>query len=592
MTITVTTPDGGTAAFPDGTDAGVIQSALRAKFATQVGEAQGKSENAGSAGIDQAAQQGTFGLSNYINAGATYAAQRLFGQQRPDSFATDLAISRGRSAGEVAASPVAGTVGGTLGGLVGGGALGTILKAARVVPGAGAVLDALAPKAGQGVRNVLKASGTGAAIGTGIGLANGQSFPEAAQSGAIAAVATPVVGKVASVAAARLTPVAQRAMQALATHLSETPEDLESAFQSFQHLTGSTPTMAELAGLKSQGLLKKLASANATIGEAATQAADLGGAPLHEQLAAMQASNANRPQTAAAIDALRNSVTDQAMNMPHPQTGMTLNQTHAPDPQSFLLDPRVEFAMSPNAHVNARIGRPSEILDRIAQNQQTIGDVDVVRKALRDQQNQFMRPAPGSMSAKDPLLAKEFGDLAQKVEGIGVRADPDYGKVLGNYRGLSRYSDGFQHGLTGNAFEDVPRDDTMLAASLKTPMGQAGYEHGNALYVAKAALDTIKSGTVNPQTSFNAGHATQAAMAASTGGWPAIYHAMRAIPGLHLPDNVQQEIARQLFDPRQTAAGIANLRRARVSDHDIRAFGAAVGGTAGGKIADVLSQGR
>ena len=572
-----------------------------ATAAFNAGQQSGQGDNWGQALATQFAQQASFGTSNYLSALVRYGAQRLMGVRNPDDLSTSVALARGNSAGDQVANPVAGTIGGVLGGLVGGGELGQALRVARMVPGGGAVLDALAPKAGQAVRNVVKAVGTNFGVGAGITAANQNltsvgdlvsGIPQDALGGAVSAVAGPVAGKAATMVISRLQPAAARAMQALASHLSEAPADLEQAFQAFQHLTGTTPSMADITGLKSQGLLQKLAKANATIGEAANVAANAGGAPLHEQLAALAARNPQRPQTASELDALRNATTDAAMNTPHPNTGLTLNDTPAPDLNGHLLSPHVEYALSPNTQVNARLNRPNEVLQRIQSGQQTIGDVDTVRRALRDQQNAFIRPAPGSMSARDPILAKEFGDLANKVEGIGVNADSDYGKVLDNYRGLSNYTNGFQHGLAGNGATDIPRDDTLLARAMKSQMGQAGYEHGNALHVAQAALDAIKPNTVNPQAQVGPGHVAQAAMAAASGGVGFIYHAMRAIPGLHLSEGVQQIIAKQLFDPQMTAAGVANLRRAGATDANIRLMGATIGGVTGAKLANFTSQGQ
>ena len=231
-------------------------------------------------------------------------------------------------------------------------------------------------------------------------------------------------------------------------------------------------------------------------------------------------------------------------------------------------------------------------MDRIKNGNQTIGDIDTVRKALRDQQNAFMRPAPGSMNARDPNIAREFGDLASKVEGIGVSTDPDYGKVLENYRGISRYAAGFEHGLKGNGITEIDPNDTLLAKNLKTAMGQAGYMHGNALHTASAALDAIAPGSVNPQSGLNAGHVAQGAMAASSGGISAVYHAMRAIPGLHLPEAVQQSVARQLNDPRLTAAGIKNLQRAGATNDAIRRFAAGLGTSVAMRINNALGSGQ
>jgi hypothetical protein len=192
-----------------------------------------------------------------------------------------------------------------------------------------------------------------------------------------------------------------------------------------------------------------------------------------------------------------------------------------------------------------------------------------------------------------PSCAKEFGDLANKVEGLGVRADKDYGHVLSNYRNASNYAEGFTHGLKGNSILDVPDDDTRLAAAFKTAHGNAGYEHGNALYTAQSALEGIAPGSVRTMDNGpNAGHVAQATMAASSGGISAVYHGMKALPviGDRVPERVQKIIAKQLFDPKTTQQGINNLRRAGVEAKDIRSLAAVMGGVAGQNIAAYLSQ--
>jgi hypothetical protein len=107
---------------------------------------------------------------------------------------------------------------------------------------------------------------------------------------------------------AKLQPASAKAMQTLAETIGETPKVLQDAYNSFQQLTGRIPSMAELVGLQSQGKLRDLAKANPTIAAASIKAANLGNAPLHEQLAATQ--NANMPQSASGLTSLRDSETD------------------------------------------------------------------------------------------------------------------------------------------------------------------------------------------------------------------------------------------------------------------------------------------
>lgn len=559
--------------------------------ARQAGIAHGEGESALTAGISQAARQATFGGQNYVNAGARYLAQHLTGEHNPDSFNSDLAYSRGISEGELQAHPVASTAGGAAGAVMAGGAAGTALKGSRFA-------SALAGQPGQKVANVLKAGALSGTVGGATALAQGDSAPDAARTAAISGVAGPVVGKVASKVLAFAQPVSTKAMQTLADTIHETPQALQSAYQAFQTLTGRVPSMAELMGLKSQGKLRDLAKVNPTISEAAMTAADLGGQPLHEQLGALNAQGASRPQTAQTLTEDRDATMDRLMNTPHPQTGVTLNDTPVRDPQGLMLDPRVEMALRPNNVLNARLGNLNmqgqpPIMERIQNDQATIGDVEQVRKSLRDMQSQLMRPGPGSLHSRDPLLAKEFGDLAQKVEGLGSRTDKDYGVALNNYRGQSQYIDAFQHGLKGKAINDVPAGDSMLAKSLQSAAGQQGYQHGNALNTAQQALNSIAPGSVNqPTDAFGARHAAQLMAATTTGGPNTVIHFLRGLPvvGDRIPDKVQQVIAKQLFNPKTTQQGINNLTRAGVAAKDLRVLSASIGGVAGQKIADYLSQ--
>lgn len=576
------------AQFGDGGQSSPAPAPSAAEQAFAAGRDSGAGEGALTAGIGQAAQQGTMGLQNYINAGARYVGQHVTGVKNPDDFSTDLAYSRGKSQGEIEAHPVAGTVGGVAGTVMGGGAAGAALKGSRFA-------RALAPVEGQKAANVAKSAATGFAIGGTNALAEGQPTPQALQTAAITAAAAPPVQKVLGYSITKLQPAAARAMQTLASTIGETPRVLQKAYDTFTKLTGNVPSMAQLMELQSQGKLRDLAKANPTIAAAAIKAANFGNAPLHEQLQATQ--SATIPQSANGLTELRDTETDAAMSQPHPQTGVPLKDTLVNDPHGILLSPHVELALRPNSQLNTRLGQGgimgSEMMDRLTNNQATIGDVDAVRKALRDVQSSLMNPSVGAQHAKDPIMAREFGDMANKVEGLGVRADKDYGHVLQNYRNASNYAEGFTHGLKGNSVLDVPDGDTRLAAAFKTAHGNAGYEHGNALYTAQQALNGVAPGSVRTQEGgMGAGHVAQATMAASSGGISAVYHGMKALPviGDRVPEKVQKIIAKQLFDPKTTQQGINNLRRAGVEDKDIRILGTVMGGVASQNIASYLSQ--
>lgn len=587
-----------------------------ADAANAAGQDSGANESATSAAIGQAAHQGTFGLNDYINAGARYAAQRIAGVHNPDDYSTDVAYSRGKSQGEATGHPIASTVGGVLGTVLGGAGIGAALKGAKAIPGIAGLVDAAAPKAGQGLANAAKSAVTGAAVGGGLSVANGDDLPTAGRNAAISAVAGPIVGKVASTVASKIEPYAAAtlgklipsfnpgklsatslaSMDTLAKTLDVKPADLQAAYDSHIKLTGSLPNIAQLTDFASQGKLKALAAANPEIGEAAMTAASAGNAPLHIQLLDAMKDKQNlaamgmngRPQTSQGLLSARDTAMDTMMASKGP-TGVALRDEPVSDPTGLLGSAHIDYALRPDQQINARLNQVSPTLDAITSGNPTIGDLENVRKALRDQQAKFMRPAPGTDRAALPEMAKEFGDIANKVEGLGTSQHPDYGTALNGYRQISRYNTGFEHGLAGKAITDAPDDFT--ANDLTTHMGQAGYAHGNALNRAQAALDAIAPNSVKQGATPDLGTAAKVAHAAVAPTPSTFASVLNHVSGLALPKNVQQVVAKQLFsnDPVVVKQGIANLSRARVSSDDIRKLGAAIGGSAGVGITQYLN---
>lgn len=578
--------------------------------ANVAGQQAGAGESPLEAGIGQAAQQGTFGLQNYINAGARYAAQRISGVQNPDDFSTDVAYARGKSQGEATGHPVASTIGGVLGTVLGAGAA---VKAVRAIPGAGAIADLVTPKAGPGnvIGNVTKSALANGAIGAGTSAAEGDDVPTVGRNAAISAVAGPIVGKAATVAANKIEPLASAAlsklvpsfnpdklsatslasMNALATQLGVNGKDLQAAYDSHVKLTGSLPSLAQVTDIAQQGKLKALAAANPEIGEAAMTAAAAGNAPLHVQLQQAASDRANlaaqgmngRPQTSQGLLAARDTAMDAMMNSKGP-SGLALRDEPVSDPTGVLNQPHVAYALQPDTQLNARLGQASPVLDNIRNGNVTIGDVDTVRKALRGTQADLMRPNPSGGSAQNPLGAKEFGNVAQQVEGLGTGQHADYGTALNGYRQISRYETGFNHGLNGNAITEAPDDFT--AKDLATGMGKAGYAHGNALMRAQAALDAIAPASVKSGNEPDLGTAATIAHTAAVPTIGTVAALANHLTGLKLPTNVAKVAAQQLFsnDPVVVKQGIANMNRAGVSSDEIRKLGAAIGGTAAAGI--------
>jgi hypothetical protein len=571
-----------------------------AQTAFDQGAQEGSQQGPVSTAINQAAKSVLMGQGDKVMGAIRWAAQRLAGVKNPDDYATDRAYMGGKFSGSQAANPLSGTAGGVAGAFMGGGILAKTAKAAESLPvvgkGVAAVNDALTPatrdingtpmRVGNAILNVGKSAGANAAVGGGLALANGQDPAQAAQTAAVSAVAGPTVGKLAEFSLGKLLPASQRAYQAFSQAVGMKPADLEAAINAHQSLTGDIPSTAAMADLASQGKLQSLAKSNGIVADAAIKAARAGSAPLHEQLATL--GNATRPQTEAAINNLRDTMMESNMALVDPSTGNALRDEPINDPNGILNSPHIDIAMRPNAAINARLNQPSPVLDAIQNGTATVGDIDTIRKALRDQQNAFMNPAPGSNNARDPNIAREFGNIANQVEQLGRSQVPDYGKALDQYRGLSKYGQGLAHGASGKSVAAVDPGDTQLQTALQSPMGSAGYEHGNALYNAKQVLNSISPNSITPPGGPGLQDVAHATLS-TAGKVGLVSKALRTIPGLHLPDSAQQIIAKQLFDPSMTKQAVANLRRGRVTDNDIARLGTMIGGNAGANIAQYLS---
>lgn len=548
--------------------------------ASAAGIQAGRDQSDLGAAINQAAQQGTAGLSNYINAGARYAGQRLTGVQNPDSYDTDLAYSRGISQGNVDAHPISSTIGGAGGVLLGGESIGTAARGVRALRGANAAVQTPGL-----IARAVNGAVTGGALGATQAAAQGQDPTTIAENAVGGTLTGGTIAGVAPAIGQRLAPAAQKAWDLLASKLKVSTDDLMSALNSHQLLTGAVPSMAQITQYAQQGVLRHLASVNPELGAAARVAADQGGAPLHVQLQAAQAANASRPQTTLGLTAARNAQMDNMMGATN-ANGQALRDAPVADPNGVLNAPHIDFAMRPNTTVNARLNQASPVLDRIQNQQTTVGDVDTIRRALRDQQQSFLRDAPGGLHAKDPTIANEFGDLATHVENLGRNAVPDYGAALDRYRELSNYTTGFEHGRSGGDFNAPNSSD--VADALGTPAGNAGYQHGNALSTAQSALDAIAPGGAQPPSSGIRAAAHTAAAIGSGGLSTKLYHGLAALAGDKIPAAQQQIIANYLFDPSKVQQGIALLRRAKIRNEAISDFASGIGGTVGASITNNL----
>ena len=553
------------------------------------------------AAAGQAARQGTFALSNYVDAAARNAVQKFKGNN--ETYAQSLAFERGKSSGEMAAHPVAGTVGGVVGGLAPG------VAAALTTGGAGDVAMAAsdAAKAGVGANLARNAVVGGTAAGV-ASHSEGETPVQTAEAVGAGAALSPL-GIPLSFGLSKLAPASVKAMAALADAIKVPASALAAAYDSKLKLTGALPNMAELADDASQGRIQALAAKNGLIGSLANKAADAaGGVPAHEQLAAAaqarQASVAQGgpdiAQTDSGQHADRDAAMTAAMDEPHPATGVPLRKTPVNDQGGVLISQYVKNALKPNATASIQAGlstnnAASPLQERFDNNTATMEDLDFARQRLRDMQMTYARPAIGATHMKDPLMAKEYANAAQQVEGLGRSTDSRYGNALDDFHAASQYTDGFNHGMTGRAIDDAGNADSMTRAALQTTVGKQGYDHGNALKQMQDISASFAPGIIKPQAQPGAGNAVQGAMAAvSHSPVFGILHAAKATKGImpQMSPQAQAIVGKNLFsrDPVVVKQAIANLQRAGHTKDTMRQVGAALGGNAAANIESHLSQ--
>lgn len=547
------------------------------------------------AAAGQAANQMTFGLANYGGAAERWVAQHVVNGGTGDSFSTDLAYERGLSQGQIEGHPYAGTAGGVAGGTIGAGKLLGTIKGIGLV---GKGIQALSASKRMGmIGNAVKNFAVNTAIGTGTSLAEGEDAPDAAKNGLISGAFGTAAHATAGFAFNRLAPPAQRAFALLAAKIHEPIDVLERAYDSHVRLTGAAPNMAQVASLKTQGQLRALAAANPEIGDAAAKASNFSALPFHDQVRIAQ--TASRPQTESDMLASRDTMMSNAMARTDPHTGVSLGNTPVPmtDPRAhaILTDPTVTYALQKNTRLlnPQSMFNNDALVEKIANNQMTISDVDAVRRALRNQQDVYSSREAGVN--RDPDIARQFGEAATQVESIGAAAHPAYRAALRDYRAASDYASAFSHALDGGSVNDLPTGDNQLARALTRPAGQAGYEHGRSVLAGKLALDAISPNSIRPENEqIPAAHMAHAALAVVPGGgaWSHIWHGIKAMGGgpAKLPTAVQQTIARQLFDtdPNVVRQGFTRLRQAGAKAADIEQMKTLIGGAASANAARFL----
>lgn len=588
--------------------------------------------------LHSAADTGTFGLADKAAAGISAAISPITGQ--PLSYDEAYARIKANNAKNAGEHPVAAAVGDVTGAVVGAGKL---LKAAKMIPGAGAVIDALAPSAtGSKLANVAKSAATGGIASGGYTAAddlirNGEIDPSnVAINTAVGAAVGPAVSKIGTMVARGVQNASTKAMMLLASKLEESPATLQRAYDNFSAATGRVPTMAELVQMKSQGELKQLAQNNPIVQEGVNRAAETANAQRPQALSSIieQNSGGHVVQDVSQLTQARAQRMTDSMNQIRGDRVLMDDQD-----AGILLDPRVRSAVRATKDPVLR-DRLESALDEIHDNGQSdllsVDDMDSIRKAVRNEQSNMANPNHPRANVQG---ARSMGNLADNIAELVTRGDPahPYAQALEQFGNDSRYIKGFKHGMAGKTVGEADTPD--LQEALNSAEGASGHEAGILARVANnaadpgattrvagqlaegsgdsnvlrsavgqrnfeatqraakaesegaASLDKI-SGDIKPNstdTVKQAGQAIGAAASHSPSGL--LFHLSRIIPDFNKQTPaVQKQISRYLTDPKMTQQGINLLRRAGAKDADIRKLAVALSANAGLNVADTLGQ--
>lgn len=582
----------------------------------------------------------TFGLGDHaaaLLATAGEGAGHLLGldnlgvTKAPKSYSENLADIRGNADAGSNANPtaaIAGDVGGLFGG---GGVISAGLRGAKALPVVGKAAEladtALAARAGQPVRNVVRAATAGGVGGAADSAAHGGNVDQGLSAAAVGAVGGPILGKVGGAVARRLAPVADRAMRLLADKIGETPAVLQNAYANFQRATGRVPTMAELVGMKTRGELGQVASDNPTVGVALNNANTAADISRPGSLTNKITQNAGGPvQDIRSLVTARDARMDAAMK-PIRGDQVTLDQSHL----DLLNDPRVRDATTGDPNLRKALAQTIQDIGDKGQGTLTIDQMDALRQAL---QSHARSAFPGNS-----YIGRQFSQLAGEI--TDATGHTGYRGALDQYAGDQSYIDAFQHGFGGKTLGEA--EDPSLIRALGTANGQQGHAAGVMSRLANragdsasganaTALDLTQPGTIRAVTEAvgpkaaarlaegaayerrsqdalnqmapnriqpqdDSGAITHAAHGAAA----LTYHSPTAI-GYHLSrifgtklkmsPAVQAKVAQYLADPSMTQQGINLLKRAGAENADIRRLQSAISVATGAKAGDELAGGQ
>lgn len=598
------------------------------------------------AGIAGAADAGTFGMSNYLNAGARYVAQRATGVDNPDDFSTDLAFSRGANIGAAEAHPAANIAGQVTGTVLGGGLASVGLKAASKVPGViGTVADAIGFQPAQTARNILRAVGLGSFI-SGVQAGNDTGFQAGpTMTGAVAGGVTAPLALAAGPVVRKLLPSGAKANAMLAKIIGEDAGTIEAARQNFRHATvspgnpqGTEMPMAALMTLKQQGALRDLANANPDLATALSHAGE-------------DVAQSRPSRMADTLEGLMGAPQDLNTLHTHIETAMTQamrpirgrNVTVTENDLGRLLDPDAYGSLRANSPLRAHLGQVDANIaaqgPRGTDNSLTVDDIDNLRQAIRGRRAAAANPANTNHNLH---TANELGDLMDRVTDIASSQVPEYGQALDDYRAGRNYIDAFKHGAAGKSAGDA--DTSALRAALLSPAGAQGHSAGVATRLItgagksesgalSTAADLTQPGTnwlVNqtqaPGVATRAsalGRAEQNASKSLRGSTPASiqpddgadpqtllhsiaaatyhsptvisYHAAKAInalSGMKMSPATRQTLIRYVTDPTMTQQAVNIMRRAGQTDADIRRFATGLAASIGSQAGATVTRGQ
>lgn len=613
-----------------------------ADAAHAAGVAHGQTYNPAESAVAGAADTGTLGASNYVNAGARYLGQRLTGVEHPDDFSTDLAYARGTNEGATAANPYS-TLGGDVAGIpLGAGPLkGAISLAARAPGVAGRVISSvLEMHPAQGARNILRAAGLGALLGGTQAANDTGGDPSAVAYGTGGgAVGGAAMGVVARPVMKVLSPAGVKANALLAKILGVDEPTLAAAHTNFRAATatpanpdGTAMPMAALMSLKQQGALRDLAAANPVLASELMATESAVNAARPSRMADVIESHTGAPQD---INTLRSAVDTRMTTAMKPLR--TAPVTVDANDLTHLLDPDAYGSLRANSPLKTKLGQvETNVTNGGTDNSLTVSDIDNLRQAIRGRRAAAANPAN---AGHNPHTARELGDLMDNVSAIAGSQHPGYAAALDEYASGQRYIDAFQHGLSGNTLGEA--DASSLRAALLTAEGVQGHSAGVATRLQNAAGETeggatrtaldltqpgtggknieafgLKSagalhdlgaaetgasrslaavtpssarpvGSSDPQTAL---HALAAATYHSKAG--AMYHLSAALRGLKMSDATASVLARYLTDPQMTPQAYNILKRAGMSDQRINQWAGAMALSVGSAAGEGASAGR